>query len=118
MEPWKVILTDTALADLDSILDETLSQFGNLQLRRYTKQIQNALQELEANGLNAPLLKDRGDIQPHLLTYPLSRKGKRSPHHLYLRFDVKGNENSVIILRILHERMDPETQIKEAAQSQ
>jgi toxin ParE1/3/4 len=34
MKPWKVILTDTALADLDAILETTLEEFGTLQLKR------------------------------------------------------------------------------------
>lgn len=34
MKPWKVTLTDTALADLDDILETTLEEFGTLQLKR------------------------------------------------------------------------------------
>jgi toxin ParE1/3/4 len=33
MKLWKVILTDAALADLD----DTLEEFGTLQLKRYTE---------------------------------------------------------------------------------
>jgi len=47
MKPWKVILTDAALADLDDILETTLEEFGTLQLKRYTEQIERAIRELE-----------------------------------------------------------------------
>ena len=33
MKPWKVTLTDTALADLDDILETTIEEFGTLQLK-------------------------------------------------------------------------------------
>ena len=50
MKPWKVILTDAALADLDAILETTLEEFGTLQLKRYTEQIERAVRELEEAG--------------------------------------------------------------------
>jgi hypothetical protein len=31
MKPWKVILTDIALADLDHIVETTLEKFGTIQ---------------------------------------------------------------------------------------
>ena len=62
MKPWKVTLTDTALADLDDILETTLEEFGTLQLKRYTEQIERAIREREEAGNLAPLLKHRSDI--------------------------------------------------------
>ena len=55
MKPWKVILTDAALTDLDDILETTLEEFGTLQLKRYTEQIERAISELEEAGNLAPL---------------------------------------------------------------
>lgn len=46
MEPWKVTLTDSALSDLDNILEVSLMEFGSAQLQRYTEQIQGAIREL------------------------------------------------------------------------
>lgn len=43
MKPWKVILTDAALADLNDILETTLEEFETLQLKRYTEQIERAI---------------------------------------------------------------------------
>lgn len=108
MKPWKVILTDTALADLDRILETTLEEFGTIQLKRYTEQTEGAIRELEESGNHAPLLKQRPDIRPGISTYPLSRKGKSSPHHFYLRTETGKQNPAVIILRVLHEKMDPE----------
>ncbi|MBN8238938.1 type II toxin-antitoxin system RelE/ParE family toxin [Marinobacter hydrocarbonoclasticus] len=59
MKPWKVILTDAALADLDDILETTHQEFGTLQLKRYTEQIEQAIRELQEAGNLAPLLKHR-----------------------------------------------------------
>lgn len=107
MEPWKVTLTDSALSDLDEILEATLMEFGTVQFQRYTEQIQVAIRELEAKGADAPLLKSRDDIHPGMHSYPLARTGKGSPHHFYLQLDCKAGRNAVVILRVLHERMDP-----------
>lgn len=107
MKPWKVILTDSALADLDNILETTLEEFGTVQLERYTNLIQSAIRELEEAGRNAPLLKSRPDIRPGIVTYPIGREGKASPHLLYLRIEKDANEPSIVIIRVLHQRMDP-----------
>jgi len=76
MKPWKVTLTDTALADLDDILETTLEEFGTLQLKRYTEQIERAIRELEEAGNVPPLLKHRSDIQAGIATYPLAKESK------------------------------------------
>jgi toxin ParE1/3/4 len=76
MKPWKVILTDAALADLDDILETTLEEFGTLQLKRYTEQIERAIRELEEAGNLAPLLKHGSDIRAGVATYPLARESK------------------------------------------
>jgi toxin ParE1/3/4 len=107
MKPWKVILTDSALADLDSILETTLEEFGNVQLERYTSQIQSAIRELKETGSGAPLLKSRPDIRPGIATYPIAREGKASPHLFYLQLADNTKEPAVVIIRILHQRMDP-----------
>ncbi|WP_051146531.1 type II toxin-antitoxin system RelE/ParE family toxin [Marinobacter daepoensis] len=108
MKPWKVTLTDAALADLDDILESTLEEFGTVQLKRYTEQIERAIRELEEAGNLAPLLKHRSDIRTGVAIYPLARKGKPSPHNFYLRMEEDTHNQSVIILRVLHQRMDPE----------
>lgn len=107
MKPWKVIITDSALADLDNILETTVEEFGTVQLERYTGLIQSAIRELEEAGSSAPLLKSRSDIRPGIATYPIAREGKASSHLLYLRIEKNAKERSIIIIRVLHERMDP-----------
>ncbi|KXO06322.1 type II toxin-antitoxin system RelE/ParE family toxin [Marinobacter excellens] len=111
MKPWKVILTDAALTDLDAILETTLEEFGTLQLKRYTEQIERAIRELEEAGNLAPLLKQRPDIRPGIATYPLAREGKASPHQFYLKMENDAHNQSIIILRVLHQRMDPEAHL-------
>lgn len=107
MKPWKVIITDSALADLDNILETTLEEFGTVQLERYTGLIQSAIRELEGAGSSAPLLKSRSDIRPGIATYPIARESKASPHQLYIRIENTAKEPTIVILRVLHQRMDP-----------
>lgn len=103
-----VEFTDSALADLDDILENTLDEFGTLQLERYTTQIQNAIWELEEAGSSAPLLKNRPDIRPGIATYPIAREGKASPHLFYLRkIENSAKGPAIVIIRVLHQRMDP-----------
>lgn len=108
MKPRMVDFTDSALADLDNILENTLDEFGTLQLERYTIQIQNAIRELEEAGSRAPLLKNRPNIRPGIITYPIAREGKASPHLFYLRIE---KEPVIVIIRVLHQRMDPGTHL-------
>jgi toxin ParE1/3/4 len=96
MKPWKVILTDTALADLDRILETTLEEFGTIQFKRYTEQIESAIRKREESGNRAPLLKPRSDIRPGISTFPLSRKGRDSPHQFYLRMKTGEQKPAVI----------------------
>lgn len=107
MKPWMVDFTDSALADLDNILENTLEEFGTLQLERYTAQIQSAIRELEEAGSSASLLKNRPDIRPGIATYPIAREGKASPHLFYLRIEKDAKEATIVIIRVLHQRMDP-----------
>lgn len=107
MKPWKVIFTDAALADLDTILETTLESFGTIQLKRYATQIESAIRELEETGNKALLLKARPDIRPGISSYPLARQGKASPHQFYLKIDTTPEESAVIVLRVLHDSMDP-----------
>lgn len=111
MKPWTVIITETALADLEDILETTLEDFGTLQLKRYGEQIERAIRELEEAGNRAPLLKHRSDIRSGIATYPLAREGKASPHQFYLRIEKDRNNQSIIILRVLHQKMDPEAHL-------
>lgn len=108
MAPWKVTLTDTTLSDLDAILETTLQEFGTMQLRRYIGQIEKAIKELEDAGNRAPPLRHRPDIRPEIFVFPLAREGRASPHHFYLKIDNTRYRRVIIILRILHQRMDPE----------
>src|SRR5690554_7973609 len=106
MKPWKVILTDAALADLDDILETTLEEFGTLQLKRYTEQIERAIRELEEAGNLAQLQKHRSEIQAEIATYQIARKDKPSPNHFYLRMKKDSHNRSIIILRIMHQKMN------------
>ena len=74
MKPWRVILTDAALTDLDAILKTTLEEFGTLQLKRCTDHIDRAIRGLEEAGSPPPLLKHRSDIRARIAAYPLARE--------------------------------------------
>ena len=115
--PWMVNLTQTANADLEAILEYTLKNHGARQLNAYTALIESAVRNLSEQGDKAPLLQHRYTITANLFSYPIARSGSKSPHHLYISFAFDGSDRVVNILRILHERMDPELAIKDQGYS-
>ena len=115
--PWTVNLTQTANADLEAILEYTLQHHGVRQLDAYTALIENAVRDLSEQGDKAPFLRPRYAIAADLFSYPIARAGMKSPHHLYISFAINGSDRVVNILRILHERMDPDLAIRDQGYS-
>jgi len=111
--PWMVNLTQTADADLEAILDYTLQHHGLRQLDAYAALIESAVRDLSEQGDNAPLLQHRYTIAADLFSYPIARAGSKSPHHLFVSFAINGSDRIANILRILHERMDPDLALKD-----
>lgn len=95
-----VEFTEKARADLDDILDYTLSEYGLEQAERYVTQLQATFNTLEAQPR---LARERPEFTPPVRIH-------HHAHHLivYLVKDTGG----LLIVRVLHERMDPESHLQ------
>jgi toxin ParE1/3/4 len=116
--PYKLLLSNPALADIEHILEWTTGAFGAVGGQRYEALIQTALTDLAANPARLGT-RQRDDIAPAIITYHLSASRKRTtsstqvakPRHLIL-FRINnqptesGGSAEVQILRFLHDSMD------------
>ena len=91
----KIRLSRKAIADLDSIWDYTVEIWSEEQAVIYYRQIYTAIQGL--NNLPVLLEKRYDVIKPGLFGFKVG-------HHII--FYKKGNNGSISVDRILHEKMD------------
>lgn len=114
-----IIIAPKARADIASILAWTQKNFGPRTLKRYSKLLQTAIEQVAADP-DLPGCSHRPEIAEHCRTYHLihSRKqaGSRSnrvrkPRH-FLLYRVT-NAGIVEIGRVLHDSMDLEHHLPE-----
>ena len=112
--PPRYRFTPLAVADIETILDDTLHLFGPLQEQRYYDLILVAAERVAADphGLGT---KARDDLSVGLRSFHIAnaagRKGAAS-HVLYFRpVTFSDGENGILIARVLHDRMDPELHV-------
>lgn len=97
----KVILRREAINDLTDIWDYTLQEWSENQADNYYETIKSACKEI---GINPSIGKSYTEIGKHLLGLKLGK-------HIIFYHSISDDEIEVI--RILHERMDLESRIKE-----
>lgn len=93
-------LTVEAARDIEGILDRSIKSFGSAQTEHYFEALKECIELLSDNpniGHSAE------DILPDYL---------RFPHESHVIF-YKILSSSILVVRILHERMDPKKHIKE-----
>lgn len=105
-----VLLTREAERDLSEVARYTVATFGAEQAKRYAALIEHALALLVESPLRAAS-RGRDELRPGVRSFHLSRAAARrhaASHVLYyhLAADAAG-EQHVVILRVLHERMEP-----------
>ena len=101
-----VRLTREAERDLAEIARYTVATFGAGQAMRYAALIEQALALLAENPLRAAS-RGRDELRPGVRSLHLSRVAARrhaAAHILYYHLAAGGG---VVILRVLHERMEP-----------
>jgi toxin ParE1/3/4 len=101
-------ISRTAKADLASILATSLENWGESGRDRYAALLATAMQRTAAAPLG-PMTKARRDLRPDMRSFHIRHvrhgHGVGAPVHvLYYR----ASADSIEILRILHERMEPQ----------
>jgi toxin ParE1/3/4 len=108
-------LSRQATADLASILVETARLFGPAQQRKYAELIIAAVKLVAAEPERVGS-KARDDLRTGLRSLRIERAAGRSraaSHVLFYRVEsLDDGLPGVMILRILHDRMDPERHIE------
>lgn len=103
-------LTRRADADIEHILEETLRAFGPRQVGAYAELIDRAI-DMVAEGPERPSSQARPDLAPGLRSFHVAiASGRRrgASHILYFTvMDATEGGREVVILRILHDRMEP-----------
>ncbi len=100
---WHVEITDLAQSDFDQALIWTQKRFGPTQEAIYRQLLTAGLASL-ARGPNTPTVRQR-NVDGDKLFVLRPRLGRRRATHL-LFFEVHPDENRVVVLRILHDKMD------------
>lgn len=103
-------LSDAAALDASNILAETMHRFGPHQRRRYAQLIESAA-AIVAEDPDRPASRSRDDIGPGVRSFHVElavrRRGAAAHVLFYRRTRLLSGDSEVLILRILHERMDP-----------
>ena len=109
-KPSRYRLTDIADQDVVDILRNTNRRFGPLQRRRYAAFLARAIdmivEEPERGGSRV-----RDDLAPGLRSFhaelATGRRGAASHVLFYIRGDLDDGNEGIIIVRVLHEAMEP-----------
>jgi toxin ParE1/3/4 len=103
---WKVRLSTTAKADVEQIVARSANVFGDVQARIYAETIFLALKTLE-DGPDCVGVKSRPDIGVGLFTLHVARNRRRGRHIVLFRVEEKPEQSVIVVLRVLHDAMDP-----------
>lgn len=102
-------LTRQAGNDVEAVLEQTLLEFGPRQVERYAGTISKAL-EMIAERPDRPSARFRPEIGPNVQAFHLALAAGRqsaASHLVYCMKRRSGQEDEVVVLRLLHERMEP-----------
>jgi toxin ParE1/3/4 len=102
--------TEVADEDVESILKETGKRFGPRQREVYAGLIDRAA-EMVAENAERPGSRERRDLGAGIRSFHLElatgRRGAASHILYYLRGRLENRSEGVIIVRVLHEGMEP-----------
>lgn len=110
-------LTRVADADIENVLRETLRLFGPNQLETYAGHLRHAV-ALIAENPDRPGCVDRSEIAPGVRSLHLeiaARRRHAAAHIVYFQLnDLQEGGSGIIVLRVLHERMEPKRRLIQA----
>lgn len=106
-------LTEVAGEDIEGILRDTFRLFGPKQLQAYAALIELALDRVGADpsGLGTAA---REEVGPHVRSFHLDTVARRrgsASHCLYYLPPAEGEEPVTVVLRVLHDRMEPRSRV-------
>lgn len=114
-----VEFTELAQQDVRDVLRQTNDQFGSRQLRRYAALFDTA-QALLGEDAERPGSLDRSDLLPGIRLFHLelaAGKTGAASHCLYYQVGtLSDGTQGVIVLRVLHQRMEPTPHLAKALQ--
>jgi len=113
---WTVRLTAAAEADFEDILRWTLDQFGERQARIYAETVSAALSDLSA-GPTIVGARKRDDILKGIFSLHVARKGNKGRHFVMFRVGRASDREVIDVLRILHDAMDLQRQLRSVEES-
>jgi toxin ParE1/3/4 len=100
---WEIVLAASAEADLKSIIRWTAEKFGDMQARRYSVTLNDAISAL-VEGPTVTGARTRNDIVKGLHSLHVARNGHNGSHLVFFRVDT--DRTRIEILRVLHDAMD------------
>ncbi|WAJ29458.1 type II toxin-antitoxin system RelE/ParE family toxin [Antarcticirhabdus aurantiaca] len=106
-------LTEAADRDIERILEDTLEFFGPNQLKAYSALIEQALGRVgtDPRGL---VTSEREDIGPGVRSLRLADVARRrgaASHSLYFLPRADDADAVTVVLRVLHDRMEPRQRV-------
>jgi toxin ParE1/3/4 len=113
----KYELTEPAGRDIRDILRDTIKVFGPRQVQVYGRVIQRGI-EMVAENPDRPASFDRSEIAPGVrllhLEVAAGRRGAAAHCLYYVKHRLSDGAGGVVILRVLHEHMEPRYRIVRA----
>jgi toxin ParE1/3/4 len=103
-------LTPQAERDIDQILEHTLTSFGLAQFRKYESLLDQAIADIAGIPFR-PGSKARPELGERYRSWHVQLTGKRrgaAAHLIFYYCLTTDPSTDIAVLRILHERMDPE----------
>lgn len=94
-----IVIRPEAAADIETIADYTIDQWGVEQARHYVEDIRRIIERLAINGLRQP-------EQPNV--FPNLRKIRSGHHLIFYLID----DRQVEVIRVLHERQNLTRQLR------
>ncbi|MCF3641542.1 type II toxin-antitoxin system RelE/ParE family toxin [Rhizobium sp. TRM95111] len=110
---WR--LTREAERDLTEIARHTVETFGRDQAMHYAALIERALTMLSDDPLR-PSSRAREELAPAVRSFHLAHASPRrhAASHVVYYHRAAGSAKDIIVLRVLHERMEPKRRLADA----
>jgi toxin ParE1/3/4 len=103
-------LSAAARRDVAAILAQTVERFGTRQHKTYVALL-NAALGLVAQEPARPGSKDRSDLAQEMRSFPVALAANRRGASAHVLFYVPDRPEGILVLRVLHRSMDPQSQL-------